>query len=756
MTQEEFQKRYQYNPNTDYLGEGGFGKVYKAYDTHRDRYVAIKMAEVKQNMEDVRLKREVEIISKLPTHPNVAHYEECYTFSTFTGEYDFGVLQYYEQGNLQQLLTDKQLSYDQKDSILKQILEGVVFLHSQGIIHRDLKPQNILIALSPNGVFIPKITDFGISKKLDVNKSSIFTNSLAGAGTLSFASPEQLLGNTIRKNTDLWSFGVITCWMFTGKLPFNTGNQTVTSEAGRIELFKQITAGDVTSIIQQLPADWRNLVRQCLVVDVEKRISGAGKCFEILSGKVEVPIENHKSENTSIITIVNSAATAIAIDNDYDENLFEIKGENGHCGFVDLQGRKITQTKYDFARLFCEGLAVVGLNGKYGYIDKHGREIIPLKYDLAYSFSEGIAVIFLTGIGCGYIDKQGKEITPLKYSYADSFSEGLALVWSGGKAGYIDKQGNEVTPIKYDLEFSLNDGAKRVSLNKKSGLINKQGKEITPLKYDEIYFPEGIGIGNVKLNNKYGYIDKQGKEITPLKYDTIDLFTEGLSAVSINSKYGYIDKQGREITSLKYDSADRFSEGLAVVELNGKSGYIDKQGREIIPLKFDIADSFNEGMAAVMVQGFFGEKLGFIDKQSQVIFYKKYGGAEYCAEGLWAVEKNGKYGFINKQGVEITSFKYDEADSFNEEEFAKVKLNDKYGLIDKQGNEFTQIKYDTIGAFIEGFARVKLNNKFGFIDKQGREITSIKFDEADSFNEGLASVKLNGKSGHIDKKGYFF
>jgi uncharacterized protein (TIGR02145 family) len=312
MTQEEFHKRYHYNPNTDCLGEGGFGKVYKAYDTHLDHYVAIKMAEVKPHLEEVRLRKEVEVISKLPTHPNIAHYDVCYTFSTFAGEYDFGVLQYYEQGNLQQLLTDKQLTYEQKDNLLKQILEGIVFLHSHGIIHRDLKPQNILISLNRKGEYIPKITDFGISKKLDVNKSSVFTNSLAGAGTLSFASPEQLLGSTIRKNTDLWSFGVITCWMFTGKLPFNSGALAVTSEAGRIELFKQITAGDITVILTQIPADWRNLVKQCLVVDVDKRISGAGSCLEMVSGKVEVPIENHKSENTSRNNTVTSTATTEA------------------------------------------------------------------------------------------------------------------------------------------------------------------------------------------------------------------------------------------------------------------------------------------------------------------------------------------------------------------------------------------------------------------------------------------------------------
>ena len=324
MTQEEFHKRYQYNPNTDCLGEGGFGKVYKAFDTHRDRFVAIKMAEVKPHLEEVRLRKEVEIISKLPTHPNIAYYEECFTFSTFAGEYDFGVLQYYELGNLEQLLREKQLTIEQKESILRQILQGIEFLHSQGIIHRDLKPQNILV-VNRNGEYIPKITDFGISKKLDVNKSSVFTNSLAGAGTLAYASPEQLTGQTIRKNTDLWSFGVIVCLMFTGKLPFNSGSLAVTSEAGRIELFKQITAGDITSTISQLPSVWGNLVKQCIVVDVEKRISSTRNCLGMVSGNAKVPNENHKSENTSINNTIITAATTEAPGNTTNYNSTHIE-----------------------------------------------------------------------------------------------------------------------------------------------------------------------------------------------------------------------------------------------------------------------------------------------------------------------------------------------------------------------------------------------------------------------------------------------
>ena len=110
MTQDEFTKRYRYDTAKDKLGEGGFGSVFRAYDTYRNRWVALKIAKVQSGYENVRLKKEVEMVSALRPHPNIAYYEECYTFPSFDGEYDFGVLQYYEEGNLIQLLKKQSLS----------------------------------------------------------------------------------------------------------------------------------------------------------------------------------------------------------------------------------------------------------------------------------------------------------------------------------------------------------------------------------------------------------------------------------------------------------------------------------------------------------------------------------------------------------------------------------------------------------------------------------------------------------------------
>lgn len=286
MTHEEFQKRFRYSIESDRLGEGGFGEVFKAYDNYVDKWVAVKIAKVKPDLQEVRLRNEVELVNKLPAHPNIARYEECFSFTSIAGEFDFGILQYYEEGNLLQLMHKHKLTFDQKHLLLKDLLEGIEFMHKNGIIHRDLKPQNILI-VKRGDCYVPKITDFGISKKLDFQKASSYSNSLAGAGTLAYASPEQLGGKAIRKNADLWSFGVIAYQVLSGGLPFTSGTFGTTSEAGRQEMLRQINQGILPSLLDIISQPWQGIIRQCLETTPESRIKSASHCLDILEGKNE-------------------------------------------------------------------------------------------------------------------------------------------------------------------------------------------------------------------------------------------------------------------------------------------------------------------------------------------------------------------------------------------------------------------------------------------------------------------------------------
>ena len=301
MTQQEFTARYSYNPKSDQLGSGGFGSVYKAYDNEEDCFVALKIAAVDLQHPELRLRNEVAKAEHLK-HKNVARYDACYTFPTLSGEMDIAVMRYYEHGSLDRFMHRGDLTLDERYDILTQILEGIAYLHSHGIIHRDLKPQNVLIVHHADK-YIPKITEFGISKQLEDGESSLVSNSVLG-GTRSYASPEQLCERTLRKNTDLWSFGVIAYNMLLGELPFTTGTFSASSDEGRSEQLRQVLSGKLPEGINHISEPWQSVIRGCLVVDGEKRLQHAEDCLEIISRgvtpEVNVEVEPIVDEKTVI------------------------------------------------------------------------------------------------------------------------------------------------------------------------------------------------------------------------------------------------------------------------------------------------------------------------------------------------------------------------------------------------------------------------------------------------------------------------
>ena len=201
-------------------------------------------------------------------------------------------------------------------------------------------------------------------------------------------------------------------------------------------------------------------------------------------------------------------------------------------------------------------------------------------------------------------------------------------------------------------------------------------------------------------------------------------------------------------------------------------------GKVVIPLKYDDAYDFSEGLAQVGVRvtdkytGFNDIKYGFIDKiGNEIISFKyddilldRYNGFH---EGLARVKSCHKYGFIDKTGKEIVPVKYDDADIFYEE-LAKVKLNGKYGFVDKTGKEVVPFKYDGAGDFVDGLARVNIGGKissyrlkggkWGYIDKTGEEVIPLKYDDASFFSGGKAKVMTKNifgieKEFYIDKNG---
>src|SRR5256714_6252433 len=144
------------------LGRGGMGVVYKATDTHLDRFVAIKVLPPEKVADPERKRRfvqEAKAASAL-NHPNIVH---IYDIAEADG-IQFIAMEYVPGKTLDQLIGRKGLRLNETLKYAIQIADALAQAHSAGIIHRDLKPSNIIVA--ENGHV--KVLDFGLAKLTEI------------------------------------------------------------------------------------------------------------------------------------------------------------------------------------------------------------------------------------------------------------------------------------------------------------------------------------------------------------------------------------------------------------------------------------------------------------------------------------------------------------------------------------------------------------------------------------------------------------
>ncbi len=194
------------------IGRGGMAIVYRAKCLVLNRYVAIKVLrpEYRDDAEFIkRFKIEAQSAGSL-SHPNVV---SIYDVGN-EDDIEYIVMEYVEGITLKQYLGAKGvLQWKEAVDYASQICSGLEHAHKKGIVHKDIKPENIII--TKEGIL--KITDFGIAKAL--NQGTIATGGLT-MGSVHYFSPEQARGGFTDAKTDLYSLGILTYEMVTGRLPF--------------------------------------------------------------------------------------------------------------------------------------------------------------------------------------------------------------------------------------------------------------------------------------------------------------------------------------------------------------------------------------------------------------------------------------------------------------------------------------------------------------------------------------------------------
>jgi eukaryotic-like serine/threonine-protein kinase len=200
------------------LGVGGMSTVHLAFDSRLERYVALKL--LAEHLADdstfvSRFRREALAAARL-VHPNIV---QVFDFGFDAGHHQHFIVMEHVPGNsCAELLRDHgHLAVDKTIGIVTQACRGLDYAHRNGVVHRDVKPGNLLVSDSD----VVKLADFGIARATD--QSSI-TQVGSVLGTAAYLAPEQARGDEAGPRADLYSLGVVTYQLMSGRLPYEAAS----------------------------------------------------------------------------------------------------------------------------------------------------------------------------------------------------------------------------------------------------------------------------------------------------------------------------------------------------------------------------------------------------------------------------------------------------------------------------------------------------------------------------------------------------
>jgi non-specific serine/threonine protein kinase len=248
------------------LSEGKYGLVKRAINLKTREEVSIKIIGRKNLIDDTKLKevkQEIEILMHC-NHCGIVKFIDYFEENNKEKNTNniYIVMEHLSGGDLASLIIKNGPLPEKKViSISWNIAKSLEYLHKLGIVHRDIKPENIVLDSQNN----PKIIDFGLSRIISHNE---FLDECFG--TFYYASPEIHNKTKYNKSTDIWSFGILIFYIFTGDFPFPKNKERALFSI--IDLKNELDFEDYYDFMD-CSIELKNLIKRCLTKDYKKRIN---------------------------------------------------------------------------------------------------------------------------------------------------------------------------------------------------------------------------------------------------------------------------------------------------------------------------------------------------------------------------------------------------------------------------------------------------------------------------------------------------
>jgi hypothetical protein len=448
-----------------------------------------------------------------------------------------------------------------------------------------------------------------------------------------------------------------------------------------------------------------------------------------------IDLENHSLLPLSYRSINALGTLRYAVEN--TENKIALFSE---------EGKPITDFSIDSISTFYKSYAIFYQGLLQGLIDRDGAVKLEAKYGAIRIDDEG--KVFAKAVDeWDFINEKNETVKQV-------FAEQLVpagknfLYTKCGRWGILDEMYKPVVNAQFDLLKPI-DAEKFIAFKKhKVGVITKTGEQIIPFEYDSLYYESGNYRAFRKINGWY-LLNENGKIISGKYYQSMINPSNENYAVKHLGYWGLINSKGDEFVHCVFDSVIYRTQDKILVKFKGKYGIINHNEDWIVAPQDNKLVLINDSRYWLVqpenqfLKSFSGDVIYFTP---YLLRFEK----EFFTEQL----PDGSQRTLNYDGMHYSPVAIPERaeEVFKESEgMIGFKRDGRYGFVDKQGRLRVANRYDSIGEFHDGVAAIKLIGKWGYVNASDKIVVQPNFDSPFHFKNGLCIVSRNGNNGIINK-----